>query len=209
MDGIGVIDQDTLTLQIKSLIVFDFLNEYNELERIIRNRFEQSLSILPNKIIQQLYFYYGGRIGTFIEYEETAIKLNNIKYTEKEKFKELSINQIIKIFKNNSCLAAFNFSINSIQRSTTDFSFYDCIIRLLNMRNKLAHEVCDLKFKDKDLIELLSYEQISNESFGFLKNYDIQKMDNMTQYIASNIVYIRRIISKLKETNCSECEKTK
>lgn len=197
MDGIKGIDTNTLSLQLKSLVVFEFLNKYNELEQIIRKVFEESLSDLPAEVIQQLYFYYGGRIGTYIEYEAKALKLNNISFKENEHFKELSINQIIKIFKNNNCLKAFDFNIESIQRSTTVYSFYDCVIRLLNMRNILAHEMMDLKFKDKDLIELLSYEQIAQEHFLILQNYDVNKMDNMTLYIASNIVYICRLIEKL------------
>ena len=65
------------------------------------------------------------------------------------------------------------------------------------MRNKLAHEVVDLRFNNRDLIELLSHEQIAREPFDLLQNYDIGKMDDMTLYIASNIVYIRKLLSKL------------
>ncbi len=110
------------------------------------------------------------------------------------------MNQIVKIFKNNTSVEAFNFSVESIQHSTTEYSFYDCVIRLLNMRNKLAHEVMHLKFADRDLIELLSYEQISQEPFNLLQNFDVQKMDDMTRYIASNIVYMRKLVSKLEST---------
>ena len=67
------------------------------------------------------------------------------------------------------------------------------------MRNKLAHEVVNLRFKDQDLIELLSLEQIAKEPFDLIQNYDIRRMDDMTLYIASNIVYIRKLLSKLNE----------
>lgn len=197
MNGIKGIDTNMLSLQLKSLMVFEFLNKYNELEQTIRKVFEKSLDDLPQKVLQQLYFYYGGKIGTYIEYESESLKLNDISFKDNERFKELSINQIIKVFKNNNSLKAFNFNVESIQRSTTEYSFYDCVIRLLNMRNILAHEVVDLKFNDKDLVELLSYEQISEESFEILQNFDVYKMDNMTLYIASNIVFIRKLISKL------------
>lgn len=198
MNGVKGIDQNTISLQIKSLFVFDFLNEFNELEHIIRDVFEENLSHMSDKIIRQLYFYYGSKIGTYIEYESHAVKISNIVFKDEESFKDLSINQIIKIFKKTNGLDAFDFSVRSIQRSATEYSFYDCAIRLLNMRNKLAHEVSDLQFKNQDIIELLTFEQISQEPFDLLQNYDLQKMDNMTQYIASNIVYIRKLISKLK-----------
>lgn len=197
MGTITGIDQKTLSLQIRSLMVCGFLDEYNRLERTVRNVFEDSIADLPANFKQQLYFYYGGKIGTYIEYESQGTKLMELNYTEKEQFKNFSINQIINIFKYNKCLERFNFTIESIQRPATIFPFYDCIIRLLNMRNKLAHEVNELNFKDRDIVELLSPEQISQEPFALLQNYDLLKMDEMTQYIASNIIYIRKIITKL------------
>ena len=198
MNGMNGIDQATLSVQIKSLIVYDFLSTYNQLERIIRQIFEMSIPSLPQKVIQQLYFYVGGRIGTFIDVEEKAIKLNAVKFKESDLFKELTINQIIKIFKNNPCLEAFNFNIRSIQRISTFFSFYDCVIRLLNMRNILAHEMVNIQFKNKELIELLTFDQLEAYSFEILQNYDVRKMDSMTRYIASNIIYMRKIIDELK-----------
>lgn len=84
-----------------------------------------------------------------------------------------------------------------IDTKTDDFNV---VLRLLNMRNKLAHEVSNLNFKDGDIIELLSPEQISQQSFELLRNYDLLKIDAMTQCIASNIIYIRKIISKLPNT---------
>lgn len=197
MDGVKGIDTKTISLQLKSLVVFEFLKEYNELEQTIRKVFEKNLSTLPQKILQQLYFYYGGKIGTYIEYEAHSVRLNSLDFKEGELFKTLSINQIIKIFKESPYLEDFNFVVESVQRTTTVFPFYDCAIRLLNMRNKLAHEVVDLQFKDRDLIELLSHEQIAREPFDLLQNYDVRKMDDMTLYIASNIVYIRKLLSKL------------
>lgn len=197
MDGVKGIDTKTISLQLKSLVVFEFLKEYNELEQAIRKVFEKNLSTLPQKILQQLYFYYGGKIGTYIEYEAHSVRLNSLDFKEGELFKTLSINQIIKIFKESPYLEDFNFVVESVQRTTTVFPFYDCVIRLLNMRNKLAHEVVDLQFKDRDLIELLSHEQIAREPFDLLQNYDVRKMDDMTLYIASNIVYIRKLLSKL------------
>ena len=197
MNGMKGVDQNTLSVQIKSLMIYEFLNEYNRLEQMIRRTFEESIPSLPQKVLQQLYFYNGGKIGSFIDTEEDAVKLTAVKYKENDLFKELTINQIIKLFKKNPCLEAFNFVIPSIHRATTVFSFYDCATRLLNMRNILAHEMVNLQFKNKDLIELLTFEQLETQNFEILQNYDVRKMDNMTQYIASNLVYMQRLISML------------
>lgn len=200
MNGMKGIDQSTLSVQIKSLMIYEFLNEYTRLEQMIRETFEQNISSLPSEVIQQLYFYNGGRIGTYIDFEEDTVKLNAVKYKEHDLFKELTINQIIKIFKKDQCLKAFDFQIQSIQRATTAYSFYDCATRLLNMRNILAHEMVNLQFKDKDLIELLTVDQLQAQNFKILQNFDVGKMDNMTQYIASNLVYMLKLISVLEHS---------
>ena len=75
MNGMKGIDQNTLSVQIKSLMIYEFLNEYTRLEQMIRETFEQNISSLPTKIVQQLYFYNGGRIGTYIDFEEDTVKL--------------------------------------------------------------------------------------------------------------------------------------
>ena len=67
------------------------------------------------------------------------------------------------------------------------------------MRNKLAHELEELHFKDSDLIELLSLDNIRKEPFELLQNYDIGNLDDSTKYIASNIIYMRRLIQHLEE----------
>ncbi|RHP53059.1 hypothetical protein DWZ08_01510 [Clostridiaceae bacterium AF29-16BH] len=190
-------DQNTLSVQIKSLMIFEFLKEYNQLEHLIREKFEQNLPNLPSDILQQLYFYNGGRVATYIDAEEGAVKLNTVKYKRDDLFKEIKVNQLIKILKKNPCMQVFNCGVVSIQRTTTVYSFYDCVIRLLNMRNKLAHEMENLQFKDQDLIELLSLEQIEKETFEILQNFDVKKMDNMTQYIASNTIYMRKLLDLL------------
>lgn len=74
MNGIKGIVQSTLSVQIKSLVIFEFLNEYNKLEQMIRKIFEQNISMLPAKVLQQLYFYNGGRIATYIDVETESIK---------------------------------------------------------------------------------------------------------------------------------------
>ena len=197
MDGAKGIDAVTVSLQLKSLLVYELFKEYTELELLIRKIFEKSLPTLSPEYIQQLYFYLGGKIGSYIEYESHSLKLTKLIFKPSESFRGLSVNQIIKMFKETSYIEAFNFSISSIRSSKVEYSFYDCCTRLINMRNKLAHEVVNLQFKDSDLIDMLTREQIAAESFDALQNYDIQKIDDMTMYIASNIVYIRQLLITL------------
>lgn len=194
-------DVDVVSLQIRSVIIFEFLNEYNKFENTVRRTFEKNIPKLPVPILQKLYFYSGGRIGTYIDYGNSLVKLNVASFKENDLFKELTINQIIKIFQADLYISDFDFNIKSLQKSTINFSFFDCATRLINMRNKLAHEMRNIEFKSKDLIELLTFDQIERQSFDIMQNFDIKKMDNMTQYIASNIIYMREVISTLENKN--------
>ena len=186
-------DQNTLSVQIKSLMIFEFLKEYNQLEHLIREKFEQNLPNLPSDILQQLYFYNGGRVATYIDAEEGAVKLNTVKYKRDDLFKEIKVNQLIKILKKNPCMQVFNCGVVSIQRTTTVYSFYDCVIRLLNMRNKLAHEMENLQFKDQDLIELLSL--LDSQKFLQIDNDDIEKSRKI-KYARNRFLYCSNYITK-------------
>ena len=48
-------DQNTLSVQIKSLMIFEFLKEYNQLEHLIREKFEQNLPNLPSDILSNIF----------------------------------------------------------------------------------------------------------------------------------------------------------
>lgn len=198
MGTVKTVGREIISLQLKSLIIFEFLNLFNEFEQLVRNVFERNIPTLPPPKKQQLYFFYGGKLGTYIEYEESTVKLSSIKYKEEEYFKELTINQILRIFKTDPCIGDFNFDVESLQRSTTVFPFIDCAIKLIKMRNKLAHDLVNLKFRNDELIELLTLDKIKNESFSILQNFDIDNIDNITQHIASNIIYMRKMIAQLK-----------
>lgn len=185
--------------QIKSLIIFDFLYTFNYLEEIIRETFEKSLSNIPNELSNKLFFYYGGKIGTSIDTTDNSIRLETIKYKKDEVFKKLTVNQIIKIYKTEPKVNVFDFNIDSIQKPKTQLRFSDCVLKLISMRNRLAHEMNDCNFIDKDIIEVIAIDKLKTYSFDTLANFDISNMDNMTQCIASNIVYMRTMISSLNE----------
>lgn len=196
--------REILVLQLKSLVVYQFLDAFNKLEKIVKNDFKESLKSIDKDNLNKLYFYYGGLIGTYIDNDVEAIKLNENKYKKEEEFGLLKINQILKFNKTNNLIKKYNVSLNSVQRESTVFDLQGCIIKLINMRNVLAHEIYECSFKDKDIIELLSNEKIRDAHFEFLVNFDTDLMDDMTKTIISNYYYMTQIISLLEngiETN--------
>ena len=85
------LNREYIILQNKSVILYSFLDKYNQLEILIRTIFESQLSSFDRELINELYFYYGGRIGTYIEYETNSIKLSNITFNKQENFKSLTV----------------------------------------------------------------------------------------------------------------------
>lgn len=189
--------KETLSCQLRSIVIYQFLNLYNNLEQKIRKAFQNDLSKAGPEDINRLYFFYGGKIGTYIDYENSITKLIETKFQKNEKFSELTICQILKINKCAKFIESLIFEINSIQRPSTVLEFQDCALKLLNMRNILSHELVDCVFKDKDIIELLSDENIKKFDFDFIKNYDFNLMDDITKAIISNFYYMQIMANKL------------
>lgn len=190
--------KEILVLQLKSLVVYQFLDSFNKLEKMVKNDFKESLKDIDKDNLNKLYFYYGGLIGTYIDNDVEAIKLNENKYRKNEEFGLLKINQILKINKATNIIKKYKVSLKSIQRESTEFDLQSCVIKLINMRNVLAHEMYECTFKDKDIIELLSNEKIRDAHFDFLVNFDTDLMDDMTKPIISNYYYMCEIISLLE-----------
>lgn len=189
--------KDTLSFQLRAIVIYEYLICFNKLENEIRKIFEKSIQILKPNFINKLYFVYGGRISTYIDYEQDLLKLNEISFKEKELFKELSIMQILKLNKEADCIEEFQFQVNSLQQRTVCFEFYDACIKLVDMRNIIAHELININFKTKHIIETLSDEKILENIDERLKDYDISVMDEITKGIFSNLVYLKSILNIL------------
>lgn len=190
-------NKNILTEQIKAIIIYNFLNSYNILEGLVINEFQQSLSQCTPELKNRLYFIYGGKIGTYIDYINDVIKLNEIQFKVDEKFGDLKIIQIIKLNKEHQFIKKFITTIPSASRATINFDFQDSIIKLTNMRNILSHELSSCTFKDKDIIEILSNEKINSLSYDFLSDFDINIIDDSTKSVLSNFYYMQIIINNL------------
>lgn len=150
-------------------------------------------------LLYKLHFYYGIKsYRVSIDREYDAAELKTVKFDSESKFKDFTLNEIIKMGDSCKIIKQFDFSVDSLQSSMVTFEFFSCVKKLLNMRNKLAHEVREPKFKDADCIELLSDDLISEEleSKGMAQ---ATQMADSTKQIASNLVYMDLIINKLNE----------
>ena len=74
----------------------------------------------------------------------------------------------------------------------------DCILKLLNMRNILAHKMNDLNFKNKECIDVLKNEIIQKRDIEWLEMYDLNLLSESARCIVSNYIYMDIIYDKLR-----------
>lgn len=181
----------------KALVIYEFMKQFNYLEKVIKNKFSELASKANDSEKNKLYFYHGGLIGrVYIDYSNDNLKFNEISFKTNEKFKNFTLNQILGILEKSKLKENFPDNINSIIYKRIEHSFLDSIKRIISMRNKLAHELVNLKFNDKDYIELLPIDVLEDRlDIQFDENYDEA---NQIQIIFSNIAYINIIVKKVQ-----------
>lgn len=188
--------------QLKSILIVRYISEYCNLEKTILALFQQAISKIDHSLKNKLYFYYGVYVGHNVTYdfETNCVTLASVnKYNENEVFKSLNLNKIIKFERKESLINSFRFNIDSVIRKATSFPFFDCCLKLINMRNKLAHEVDNLSFQEKDIIEMLPIDYLRKYNYMYLERFDIDSADSNIVALLSNIVYMIAIKNKLEE----------
>lgn len=204
---------EDLSLQLEAKAVFYYLDTYIKLENKVKSIFSDTISGFDRdfnkfpekdaetyrKVLYKLHFYYGIKsYRVSVDRENDVAKLQPVQFDSESKFKDFTLNEIIKTVDACKLIKQFDFSVDSLQSSMVAFEFFSCLKKLLNMRNKLAHEVREPKFKDADCIELLSDDliNIKLESIGMAQ---AAQMADSTKQIASNLVYMDLIMNKLNE----------
>ena len=191
---------ELIKLQIKSLLIVHYVSTYSVLEKIIKQIFQEKIVKKEHKHKSKLYFAYGCMVGNDIYYdlEKESLLLNGIrKYKDEELFNNLNINKIIRFDRKEHIIEDFQTTIDSIQTKTVSYTLHDAIIKLIEMRNVLAHEVDNIIFKEKHIVDNLSIEHIKQHPYDWLEGLDVNRIDNESLAIYSNLIYMEMIITKL------------
>lgn len=187
---------------IEALIIYYYLREYIEFENIVKKEFISNFNLLNEEYKNRIYFYLGGvgSMNSYIDYDTYSLVKETSKYDDSKLLNRLTMNQIIKLERKEKVINNFNKSIKSIQRTKVEFSFYDCCIKLINTRNKMAHEFCNLDIKDKDTIEVLSHAKIQQMKPEWLTDFEYNELENSMQAILSNYIYMKEMKNILINT---------
>lgn len=188
---------DKIRYQIRSVIVVKYFELYKILEKETKEIFIEELKNVDEVFKNKLYFLYGGKSNINIDTSKNMLFMESKTFKEDDDFKNFTFNQITKICKNDRKITKFEFNVNSMQKKQEEIEFYSSCEKLINMRNKLAHEILKDHFEDKDIVEMLSDDKIKENIISELSNFDINNMEIAEKQIYSNLLYLNLIIAKL------------
>lgn len=186
--------EEFLSYQTRAVLTFNFLSKYFMLEEAIKNIFRDSIGSLEQKHHYKIYYMYGGLKAAKAMHFDNELDdfKTHLEYNYKDQFGSFSSSQIIRLCKEGNLIPRFSFEIDSIQ-SKTSYVFYHCFSTLTKMRNIIAHECDNSKFRDNVVIELLSDQNIEKYRS---EDINISTMDVASKQIQSNLIYLELILKK-------------
>lgn len=187
------------SFQIEALLRAYYFSLYAQLEKDIKKIFSKAVVTLNEVHKNKLYFYHGSSAGGAIypEYSSNSLGFSPKYFRENETFNDLTLIKIIKFDKKDNIINFFNFNIQSLSKKSVEFPFHDAILKLINMRNLLAHEPKGFNFKDKDIIEVLSPKILTNNTTFNIGDIDANTIDDNNKAIYSNLIYMENVIATL------------
>lgn len=178
-----------------------YFDDFSKLEKQIREKFEKSLNGLDVNFKNKLFFYLGSNhmLKFGLDYIDEKATGTHKKFSHDESFKEFPLAKIIKIDKKDKMVSVFNISINSINKRTITYEFHDVIIKLINMRNILAHEPINFSFTEKEhIIESLSIDKINESNLLEVDGYVFSHENEQNNQIISNLMHMQKVVETLK-----------
>lgn len=191
--------KDMIEEQIRAICIYQFLKLYNVFEKKIRETFESDLQRYSSSLLQELYFYYGSKYTVYVDFGNQSIVGNDLKFKSNEKFKNLTVNNILKFSnKHSEALDITNIKLPSARERMVEYYFYDIAIKLIDMRNKMAHEMVELDFS-KCVIDMMPIKFIDEQKYVFLTGYDLNKMDQISRDIMCNYYYMKCLLEVMEK----------
>ena len=183
-------NQRVIAVQLEALSIYYYLLKYSDLEYEVKRLFQDGWINFDEEFKQRIMFYQGGTglENRYIEYDTYSIITQRHKFDVMSMLSKLTLNQIIKLDRKDRQISDLQYEIISLQNRTIAYPCRDCILKLLNMRNILAHNMNNLSFKNKDFIDVLNNETIRKRDIEWLNNFDLNLLSESARYIISNYI---------------------
>ena len=186
--------------EMDALIMYKFLILYNRFENKIKEIYRMDWADLDEDVKRRVAYYVGSikGINAYIEYDTYSTKQDIYRYDEDSLISKMTINQIIRMERKEKNVSLFNFQIDSKLSKQLTFISYDCILKLINMRNKLAHDILNINFKSSDIIEVLPNNIFEKEKEVWISNLQLDKLSDFGRVILSNHFFMNEILDRFE-----------
>ena len=186
--------------EMDALIMYKFLILYNRFENKIKEIYRMEWADLDEDVKRRVAYYVGSikGINAYIEYDTYSTKQDIYRYDEDSLISKMTINQIIRMERKEKNVSLFNFQIDSKLSKQLTFISYDCILKLINMRNKLAHDILNINFKSSDIIEVLPNNIFEKEKEVWISNLQLDKLSDFGRVILSNHFFMNEILDRFE-----------
>lgn len=186
--------------EMDALVMYKFLVLYNRFENKIKEIYRMEWADLDEDVKRRVAYYVGSikGINAYIEYDTYSTKQDIYRYDEDSLISKMTINQIIRMERKEKNVSLFNFQIDSKLSKQLTFISYDCILKLINMRNKLAHDILNINFKSSDIIEVLPNNIFEKEKEVWISNLQLDKLSDFGRVILSNHFFMNEILDRFE-----------
>ena len=89
--------KESLVIQARSLALYYFLDEYNELEELLIACFKREFQHVSPETLNLLYFYSGSKGSFYLVPNEQSIKGDPVNFDNDRHFSKFTLNELLKI----------------------------------------------------------------------------------------------------------------
>lgn len=186
--------------EMDALVMYKFLILYNRFENKIKEIYRMEWVDLNEDVKRRVAYYVGSikGINAYIEYDTYSTKQDIYRYDEDSLISKMTINQIIRMERKEKNVGLFNFQIDSKLNKQLTLISYDCSLKLISMRNKLAHDILNINFKSADIIEVLPNNIFEKEKDAWILNLQLDKLSDFGRAILSNYIFMNEILDRFE-----------
>lgn len=190
--------------QLESFLLKDFMREYIKFEKSIKTLFYKNFESAEENKKYRVYFYMGWINNiSYIDYDSFNTIKETKKFDKETVLKSITLNNIIKLNKKEDFFDHKAFEIQSVNQKMMVLDFESCCKKVIDMRNRIAHEFSDAKLDEKCTVEYLSRKFIIRELekyyIDFEDKLDFNSLTENSIAIFSNLFYIERLNKEVEK----------
>lgn len=190
--------------QLESFLLKDFMIAFIKLEKLLKSIFYKKFESVDENKKYRVYFYMGWINNmNYIDYDTFSTVKEAKKFDKEGVLKTITLNNIIKLNKKEGFFDKEALEIQSVNQKMTILNFESSCKKVIEMRNRIAHDFSEAKLDDKCIVEYLSRELIIKELakyyIDFEDKLDLNSLTENSIAIFSNLFYIERLNKEVEK----------